>query len=72
MLSDTNMRFYFQFHKLAYDELAPDWYEPEAKSKKRKASAALTKELEKKKKKAASTAVDEENEMLGTANPTRR
>ena len=55
---------------MAEDELAPDWYEPEAKSKKRKASAALTKELEKKKK-AASTAVDEENEMLGTAVPTR-
>ena len=56
---------------MAEDKLAPDWYEPEAKSKKHKASAALTKELEKKKK-AASTAVNEENEMLGTAIPTRR
>ena len=70
-LTDTNIHFHFQFHKLAQDELAPDWYEPEAKSKKRKASAALTKELEKKKK-AAATAVDEENEMLGTAIPVRR
>ena len=61
----------FQFHKLTEDDLAPDWYEPEAKTKKRKASASLTKELEKKKK-AASTAVDKENEMLGTAIPTRR
>ena len=52
------------------DDLAPDWYEPEAKTKMRKASASLTKELEK--KKAASIAVDEENEMLGTAIPTRR
>ena len=65
------MCFYLQFHKLADDKLAPDWYEPEAKSKKRKASAALTKELEKKKK-VASTAVDEENEMMGTAIPVRR
>ena len=73
MLPDTNMCFHFQFHKLAEDELAPDWYAPEAKSKSKKckASAALTKELEKKKK-AASTTVDEENEMLGTAIPTRR
>ena len=55
---------------MAEDKLALDWYEPEAKSKKHKASAALTKELEK--KKAASTAVDEENKMLGTAIPTRR
>ena len=72
MLVDTNIHFHFQFHKLAEDELAPDWYEPEAKSKKQKACAALTKELEKKKKKAASAAVDEGNEMLGTAIPTRR
>ena len=50
--------------------MAPDWYEPEAKTKKHKASASLTKDLEKKKK-AASIAVDEENEMLGTAIPTR-
>ena len=53
---------------MAKDELAPDWYEPEAKSKKHKASAALRKELEKKKK-AASTTVDEENEMLGPPSP---
>ena len=65
------MQFCFQFHKLTEDDLAPDWYEPEAKTKKRKASASLTKDLEKKKK-AASTIVDEENEMLGTAIPTRR
>ena len=61
----------FQFHKLTEDDLAPDWYEPEAKTKKHKASAFLTKELEKKKK-AASTTVDKENEMLGTAIPIRR
>ena len=54
---------------MAEDERAPAWYEPEAKTKKHKASTALTKELE---KKAASTTVDEENEMLGTAIPTRR
>ena len=71
MLPDTNAYFTFQFHKLAEDELAPNWYEPEVKPKKCKASAALTKDLEKKKK-AASNAVDEENEMLGTAIPTRR
>ena len=65
------MQFCFQLYKLAEDDLAPDWYEPEDKTKKRKASASLTKELEKKKK-AASTAVDKENEMLGTAIPTRR
>ena len=53
------------------DELAPDWYEPEGKSKKHKASAVLTKELEKKNK-ATSTVVDKENEMLGTAVPIRR
>ena len=64
------MQFHLQLYKLAEDELAPDWYEPEAKAKKRKASASLTKELEK--KKVASIAVDEENEMLGTAIPTRR
>ena len=64
------MCFYFQFHKLADDELAPDWYEPEAKTKKRKASATLTKEPEKEKK--AATTVDEENEMLGTAIPVRQ
>ena len=51
--------------------MAPDWYEPEANTKKRKASVSLTKDLEKKKK-AASTVVDKENEMLGTAIPTRR
>ena len=71
MLADTNMYFHLQFHKLAEDELAPDWYQPEAKTRKRKASATLTKELEKKKK-AASTVPDEENEMVGTAIPTRR
>ena len=71
MLTDANMQFHLQPLNLAEDELAPDWYEPEAKSKKRKASTALTKELEKKKK-VASIAVDEENEMLGTAVPTRR
>ena len=55
---------------MAEDELAPDWYELAAKSKKRKASTALTKELEKKKKAVAGTA-DEENEMLGTAIPVK-
>ena len=64
------MQCCFQLHKLAEDDLAPDWYEPEANTKKRKASASLTKELEKKKK-AARTAADQENEMLGTAIPTR-
>ena len=54
--------------KLTEDELAPDWYEPE--TKKRKASASLTKDLEK--KKAANIAVDEEDEMLGALIPTRR
>ena len=53
------------------EDLAPDWYEPEAKPKKRKASVTLTKDLEKKKK-AANIAVDEEDEMLGTLIPTRR
>ena len=65
------MQCCFQLYKLAEDDLAPDWYEPEAKTKKRKASTSLMKELEKKKK-AASIAVDEENKMLGTAVPTRR
>ena len=51
------IQFCFQFHKLTEDDLAPDWYEPEANTKKRKASASLTKELEKKKK-AAITAVE--------------
>ena len=71
MLADANMQFPFQFQKLAEDKLVPDWYEPEAKSKKRKASTALTKELEKKKK-AAASAADEENEMLGTPIPVKR
>ena len=53
------------------DDLAPDWYEPEAKPKKRKASVTLTKDLEKKKK-AANITVDEEDEMLGATIPTRR
>ena len=65
------MQFHHQLYKLVEDELAPDWYEREAKTKKHKAFATLTKELEKKKK-VASTAVDKENEMLGTAIPTRR
>ena len=64
------MQFRLQLYKLAEDDLAPDWYEPEAKTKKRKASTSLMKELEK--KTAASTTVNEENEMLGTAIPTRR
>ena len=50
--------------------MAPDWYEPEAKTKKRKASVSLTKNLEKKKK-AASIAVDEDD-MLGATIPTGR
>ena len=61
----------FQFHKLTEDDLAPDWYDPEGKPKKRKAPVSLTKDLEKKKK-AASIAVDEEIEMLGTGIPTTR
>ena len=65
------VQFRLQLYKLAEDDLAPDWNEPEAKTKKRKASASLTKELEKKKK-AASTVADEENEMLGTVIPIRR
>ena len=64
------MQFCFPFHKLTEDDLAPDWYEPEAKPKKRKASVTLTKDLEKEKK--ASIAVDEEDEMLGATIPTRR
>ena len=52
------MQCCFQFHKLTEDDLAPDWYEPEAKTKKRKASISLTKDLEKKKK-AASIAANE-------------
>ena len=51
--------------------MVPDWYEPEARPKKRKASITLTKDLEKKKK-AASIAIDEEDEMLGAIIPTRR
>ena len=70
MLLGTNADFIFQFHKLTEDDLAPRWYEPETRPKKHKASATLTKDLEKKKK-AASSAADEENEMLGTAIPTR-
>ena len=65
------MQYCFQFHKLMEDDLALDWYEPEAKTKKHKASASLMKQLEKKKK-AAASAVDEENEMLGTAIPVKR
>ena len=57
MLSGTHAHFIFQFHKLTEDDLAPCWYEPEVKSKKRKPSATLTKDLEKKKK-ASSNAAD--------------
>ena len=64
------MQCCFQFHKLTEDDLAPDWYEPEAKPKKRKASVSLTKDLEK--KKVASIAVNKENEILGATIPTRR
>ena len=64
------MQFCFQFHKLTDDDLAPYWYEPEAKTKKRKASVSLTKDLEKKKK-AANIAVDEDD-MLGATIPTGR
>ena len=52
------------------EDLAPDWYEPEPKPKKRKASTALTKDLEQKKK-AAHVVVDEDN-MLGATLPTGR
>ena len=52
------------------EDLAPDWYEPEPKRKKRKASVTLTKDLEKKKK-AANVVVDEDD-MLGATIPTRR
>ena len=51
--------------------MAPDWYEPEAKPKKRKASVTLTKDLEKKKK-AASIVVDKEDKMLEATIPTGR
>ena len=65
------MQCCFQFHKLTEDDLVPDWCEPEAKTKKHKAFVSLTKDLEKKKN-AASTAIDEEDEMLGATIPTRR
>ena len=52
------------------EDLAPDWYEPEPKPKKRKASGILTKELEKKKK--AALVVVDEDDMLGAAIPVGR
>ena len=53
------------------DDLPPEWYEPEAKPKKHKASVTLTKDLEKKKN-VASIVVDEEDKMLRATIPTRR
>ena len=51
--------------------MAPRWYEPEIRSKKRKFSTTATKDLEKRKK-VDSNDTDEENEILGTTIPTRR
>jgi hypothetical protein len=59
-----------QFSKLAEEDLAPNWHEPE-KTKKRKAPANTTKEAEKKKKKAATVVADEED-MAGINIPTGR
>ena len=51
--------------------MAPDWYKPDPKPKKRKASTALTKDLEKKKKKPTHVVADDDD-MLGATIPTRR
>ena len=51
--------------------MVPDWYEPEPKPKKRKASTTLIKDLERMKKKAAPAAIDEDD-MMGVTTPTGR
>ena len=70
MLLDIYAHFPSQLLKLAEEDLAPRWYEPEIRSKKHKLSTTATKDLEKRKK-AATNAADEENEILGKTIPTR-
>jgi len=60
-----------QLTRLEEADMAPNWYEPGAgKSKKRKASAATTKDLEKKRK-AAMTAAPDNDDTKGKPSQKR-